>query len=279
MAAGTRAERRHVERLWLRAFVVALSVCALMFLLNVLLGKVRSANAWGLSYGVAAALLMLGAALLGVRRRTMRFSSRLGLLSSRTWLLSHVYGGALFLVLVLMHSGFDLPKGTLTWCLWVLSIWTVLSGLFGLLLQKWIPRVLSSGLSVEVLYDRIPELVDNLRERAEKLVATCGEPIQALYSRSVAPVLAGPNRRTIYYVDITGGYRLPKSEFQFLRNLLGEDERLKLGELQTLLETKLEIDAHYTLQSALRWWLRLHLPPSFLLVALLVVHVWTVIYY
>ena len=279
MALSTGAERRRLERLWLRAFVVALGVCALLFVLNVVFGEVHSGNAWGLSFGVAAALLMLGAALFGVRRRTMRFSSRLGLLSSRTWLLFHIYGGLLFLLLVLMHSGFGLPRGALTWWLWVLSIWTVLSGLFGLLLQQWIPRVLSSGLSVEVLYDRIPELVDDLRERAEKLVATCGDPIQALYGRTVAPVLAGPNRRTIYYVDITGGIRLPKSEFQYLRKLLAEDERDKLGELQTLFETKLEIDAHYTLQGTLRLWLYLHVPTSLLLVALLVIHVGTVIYY
>jgi len=279
MAASTKAERRRVERLWLWTFVVALGVCALAFFLNVLFGEVRSANAWGLSYGVAAALLMLGAALLGVRRRTMRFSSRRKLRSSRAWLLFHIYASGLFLPLVLMHSGFGLPRGALTWWLWGLSIWTVLSGLFGLLLQKWIPRVLSSGLSIEVLYDRIPELVDDLRKRAEKLVATCGEPIQALYGRRIAPILAGPTRRTIYYVDITGGYRLPRSEFQYLRKLLGEDEQQKLGELQTLFETKLEIDAHYTLQPALRLWLYLHVPTSLLLVALLALHVWTVIYY
>ena len=39
------------------------------------------------------------------------------------------------------------------------------------------------------------------------------------------------------------------------------------------------IDAHYTLQQALRLWLWLHLPPAMLLVALVVVHVFTVTYY
>ena len=43
--------------------------------------------------------------------------------------------------------------------------------------------------------------------------------------------------------------------------------------------TKLEIDAHYTLQRALRWWLWLHVPASLVLLVFVAVHLFTVLYY
>jgi cytochrome b subunit of formate dehydrogenase len=39
------------------------------------------------------------------------------------------------------------------------------------------------------------------------------------------------------------------------------------------------LDAHYTLQKALRWWLYLHVPASLMLVLLVGLHVYAVIYY
>ena len=279
MTGGTRERRQQVAARWHRGAQIAAALCLAVLLLNVALSTLSPSSPWGLSYGVAATVLMIGAALLGLRRRTMHLATRWKLGSSRAWLLFHIYGGALFLLLVLMHSAFRVPTGGLTWWLWAISIWTVASGLLGLVLQRWIPRVLASGLSIEVIYERIPELVAELRQRAQELVATCGEPIQQLYARSVEPVLATPQRRLIYFVDITGGVRSRRRDFDYLRSLLGSEERVKLAELQQLFETKLEIDAHYSLQRLLRVWLWLHLPTSLVLVALLVLHVWTVIYY
>ena len=60
---------------------------------------------------------------------------------------------------------------------------------------------------------------------------------------------------------------------------MSEREREKLLQLQSLFETKLEMDAHFTLQWTLRAWLYLHVPTSLLLLALVVVHVGTVLYY
>ena len=57
--------------------------------------------------------------------------------------------------------------------------------------------------------------------------------------------------------------------------------RGRTGRLRAVVDSlaKLEIDAHYTLQRALRGWLYFHAPPSLLLLALVAVHVATVLYY
>ena len=239
----------------------------------------RPGNVWSLAFGTAAAVLMVFAAAYGIRRRSMRLASRLKAGSSRRWLDLHVYAGGLFALWVLMHSGFQLPSGWVTWALWLLSLWIALSGLVGRLIQRWIPRLLTSGLSVEALYERIPDLVDQVRERAAKLAEGSSQAVRDLHERRVAPELERPERRWIYFVDATGGIQASLREFRYLKGFLAGEEREQLDELERLYRTKLELDAHYTLQLPLRVWVWLHAPLSGLLIALLAVHLAAVLLY
>ncbi len=240
-----------------------------------LFSVVSPGNAWGLTYGTIAALLMVGASLYGVRRRKPRF--RAG--RSHTWVQFHVYGGTIFLLLVFMHSGFQVPSGGVTWWLWFLSIWITASGLLGVTLQKWIPRILTSGLTVEVVYERIPELVSQIRDRAEEVALAATDPVRDFYQKNVAAALAAPQSRLIYYFDITGGGHSRARQFEYLRRVLSSDDRKNLDRIESIYKTKLELDAHYTLQKALRWWLYAHVPVSLMLLVLLAVHLFSVFYY
>ena len=65
----------------------------------------------------------------------------------------------------------------------------------------------------------------------------------------------------------------------YLSRLVDEDDAQRLEELRTLMRTKLEMDAHYTLQKALRWWLYLHVPGGLVLTVLVAIHVFAVLYY
>ncbi len=264
---------------WFWAFVISVAVGLSAYLLNWTIAEVHPYTAWGMSYGIAAAVLMTGVALYGLRRRTKKISSKYRLGTSQTWLQFHLYGGALFLLLVFMHTGFRVPSGILTWWLWFLSLWITLSGFLGVLLQKWIPKILASGLAIEVLYERIPALVGEIREKAENLIQTCGDTIQEFYQTHLAAALAAPQPRLIYYADITGGIHARTKQFDYLRRFLPAGEKAKLDQLEAIYKTKLELDAHYTLQKALRWWLYLHLPVSLVLFVLLGLHLYAVLYY
>jgi hypothetical protein len=267
------AIRRH------RPFFLAMLGCVAVYAVEVALFEVRPGNVWAIGYGVAALALLLVAALYGVRRRAMGPASRRKVGSSAAWLRLHVYGSWLFLLLVLMHGGFSLPRGWVTWWLWGLSLWTVASGVAGQLLQRWIPRLLTSGLSVEAHYDRIPELVADLRRRAGALAEGASLEVRSLYERVVAPELSGPTRRPLYFLDITGGIQSKLRDFRYLRGFLAEKPRAELDELERLYRSKLELDAHYTLQLPLRWWLYLHLPVAMLLVVFVVLHLVSVLLY
>lgn len=260
---------------WFLGFLIVAGACLLIYLANALFGQVHPGNTLGLAYGITATVLFVAVFAFALRRRTMKYRP------GRTWyyLQVHVYGGVLFMLLVFMHTGFKMPHGILTWWLWILSIWVVGSGLLGVVLQKWIPMLLNSGLSIEVHYDRIPELITTLHQRAETLATSCDYATREFYRKTLAPILATPQTRLIYYLDITGGIQARTEQFDYLRALLPADEQEKLDDLQAMYKTKLEIDAHYTLQKALRWWLYLHVPVSIVLVVLLALHIFAVVYY
>jgi hypothetical protein len=267
-----------VPKYW-NAWLLASALCVAVFLVQILFFRFDPGSGLGLLYGTLATLFMIGAALLGVRRRMMARASKQRLGSSHAWLQFHLYGGALAMLLVLMHCGFRIPTGSQNWWLWALSLWVTASGVFGVLLQKVIPRMLASGLEIEVVYERIPELVRQLREKAEAVIADSTPPVKDYYFKNLAPSLIAPEARLVYYVDITGGIQSRVRQFSYLRNVLSAGEQAALDTLELLYKTKLELDAHFTLQKALRWWLYLHVPVSLVLLALVGLHLFAVIYY
>ncbi len=256
-------------------FLAALAVCALMLTLNLLTSDMTPGNAWRIGYGVSAAVLLVSSLSYGIRRRAIRVVPG----SSSQWLQVHLYGGVIFLLLVLMHTGFRLPHGRLSWTLWLLAGWVVLGGLVGALIQRWIPRILTSGLAIEAHYDRIPELVKNIRERGESIVEGSGDALRRFYERDLKKDLEAPRARPIFCVDITGGIRARMRGFTYLERILPEADKIKLGELAQLFKTKLGLDAHYTLQKLLRWWLYGHVPFALLLGILVLIHVFAALYY
>jgi hypothetical protein len=253
----------------------ALGVCALSLAANLIWSDLDPRSPWGMAYGIAAAVLLLVACLYAVRRRL----PKRGPLRAHVWLQLHVFTGTLFLVLVLMHSGMRLPEGRLGWALWLLSLWVAFSGAVGLLLQWWIPRALSSGLTTEVHYDRIPALVATATQRAEALVARSGDSLRRYYRDTLAALMAGPQPRLIYFVDVTGGIQAKVKDFEYLARFADPDEARRIVELRDLLTVKLEADAHYTLQRVLRWWVYGHVPVVGLLIALVIVHIASILYY
>jgi hypothetical protein len=260
-------------------FLIFLGMTGVLFIfyfLNLLLDVVTPGNGWGILYGTIATILMGGVALLGVRRRAMKIAAKRNIGKVQYWVQFHLYAGMLALLFMLMHTGFSLPSGLLDVCLWVTAVWVTVSGLLGVLIQKIIPKMIASGLTLEVIYERIPDLVIQIRERAEKIISDCSDPIKDFFQGNISAVLLSPKFRSIYFLDITDGIQRRMRPFDYLRRVLPFAEQEKLDQLQALYKAKLEIDAHYTLQSLLRVWLYTHLPASLLLLILIVLHLYSI---
>jgi len=130
----------------------------------------RGGSAPGLTFGVFGFGFMIFAALLGARRRVPTW--RIG--RAQAWMRGHLWLGLLSLPAILFHGGFHFG-GTLTSVLMWLLITTVLSGVFGAALQHYVPRVMTSDVKLETIYDEIGNVRKLLREEADRAVETvCG---------------------------------------------------------------------------------------------------------
>jgi hypothetical protein len=267
---------RSVQRpAWLVGFLGVAALALALYAVGGGLTEITPGSAWGRGWGLGAAVLFAALLALGARRRLpLGAPGWLGRDRAQAWVQFHVYGGALFGLFLLFHTGGQRPRGVVLTLLWAASWWVVASGLVGVVLRKWLPRVMASGLATEVLYERIPELAAEIEMRVKKLGSGASPPV-ADYCRRVLPGLGRPRRRWRFLIDPGAGQARIRSEIAFLRPLVPETEREQVDELGELLVTRLELDAHWTLQGLLRGWLRLHLPVAFGAAALLVVHLVT----
>jgi hypothetical protein len=107
---------------------------------------------------------------LGARKRVPTW--RIG--RAQVWMRGHLWLGFLALPMILFHGGFHFG-GTLTRVLMWLLIITVLSGVFGAVLQHYLPRAMTSDVPLETIYDEIAHVRSLLREEADRAVESiCG---------------------------------------------------------------------------------------------------------
>jgi len=228
-------------------------------------------GALGLTFGGAAALIFLLESLYPLRRRL--FARPLG--TAARWLQLHTYGGAVACVLVLLHDGGAWPAGAFGRWLLGLTLWTAASGLSGVLLQKRLPPALAS-LPRDTPYEQIPDLVRALRDEATTLAQGGSEALTTLYRMEIEPSLAGPRPSWAYLRDLRSGRDARLAPLHRLAPLVGADDRHRLERLEAVLTDKLQLDARYSLQRALRYWLYVHTPPAFVLLVLIGAHVFAV---
>lgn len=230
---------------------------------------------WGLAFGIAAAALFVNAGLYPLRRRLRARPFR----TVQQWLQLHIYGSAIALVFVLVHMGFRLPGGMFGWWLFLLSVWTALTGVVGVLLQKWVPVLIARNLKVEAIYERIPELVGKVADGAAATVAGAGDALTGAYEKDLRPLLAQPAPRWGYLLDIRQARARQLEPLTRLETFVDDADRQKLRDLTTLVNEKLDLDVLMSLQRVLRAWLVTHIPAAVVLLGLLVVHVFAVVYF
>jgi hypothetical protein len=160
------------QRAWAVASLAMLVISAIVYALYALRAPQgpRGGSAVGLFFGIVGFGFMLFAALLGARKRVPVW--RIG--RAQAWMRGHLWLGFLALPIILFHGGFHFG-GTLTQILMWLLIVTVASGVFGAVLQNYLPRMMTTGVPLETIYDEIGNVRKLLREEADRAVESiCG---------------------------------------------------------------------------------------------------------
>jgi hypothetical protein len=259
-----------------RNLVITLGVAAffiLVWLVAIWLWPFSPKRGFGLAFGIFAALAFIFEMLYPSRRPRAR---PLG--TARAWIQAHVYLGGLAMLAVWMHAG-GLPHGGFGWWLFLLALWATLSGLLGVWAQKTLPLALAEGLRVEALYERIPALVEQLVAEADALVADASDVLDRFYQQEMRPNLSTLKPSWSYVFDVRSGRERALEPFRQIGGYVGEEEKAKVDDLMSLYTEKIELDAQWSVQRVLRLWLWIHVPPAALLMGLLVIHVFTWLWY
>ncbi len=197
------------------------------------------------------------------------------LLRSSTWLQIHIYLGALSVLIFLLHIHFRVPDGPLETTLAGLYLAVAGSGVVGIVLTRFIPPRLATR-GEEVLFERIPVLTRELRIKAEELVVECGQSTPAsilpgFYTRELADFFHGP-RHFLHHLLQRGPFHGLTSKLGHLDRYFSDEERRTAAELAAVIEVKDKLDYHHAMQSTLKGWLFVHVPLTYALIILALVH-------
>lgn len=176
------------QRKWALGSLVFFAISTLVYVLyaiNAPSGP-RGGSFVGLIFGSVGFAFMWFAALLGARKRVPTW--RLG--RAQAWMRGHLWLGLLSLPLILFHGGFHFG-GTLTRVLMWLLIITVASGLFGAALQNYVPRMMTTDVPLETIYDEIENVQKSLRIEADQAMESICGPMGLSTDAAEEPLRAG----------------------------------------------------------------------------------------
>jgi hypothetical protein len=260
---------------WLIAAAAIVAVSGAAFVAAAWWHPWRPGRIGGLVFGIAAAVLFLNAALYPARRT---WKARPWGTVQR-WLQLHIYGSVIASWFVLLHMGFALPSGQIGWWLFGLSLWTTVSGLFGVMIQKRVPLTIARTLQVEAIYERIPDLVGRLVAKADDAAAGAADALERAYQSDWRPSLGTPAPAWAYVGDPVRECDRRLGPLRDFVRFVSSEDRARLENLERIVREKLELDAHLSLQRAMRAWLVLHVPPACALLGLLAVHIVAVLWF
>lgn len=230
----------------------------------------RRPEAW-LGWILLGAVAFLSA--YGLRKKL----SMLPLGASSRWLQFHIYIGVLTFPLFLLHTGGRIPSGMIELPLGVLYLCVFCSGILGLVLTRHIPPRLTASRE-EVIYERIPAHIQQLREAAKEAVSSLSgegssEVVAILYQEKLIPFFQCPRNLVRHILHS----RVPRKELvrslDDVRRFLNESEQVAIGRLIELVHQKDELDYQHAMQTLLKYWLFIHIPMSWAMLVFAGFHV------
>jgi hypothetical protein len=256
-------------------------------------GGARGGTPVGLAYGVCGLALMLFAALLSLRKRFPIW--RIG--RTTAWMRGHLWLGLLSFPMIVFHAGFVFGAAFTAVLMWLFVI-VIVSGLLGAALQHVLPRLMFERVPMETIYEQIPHVRQQLVEESDAIVAqACGAlevtaapsaaggstdalatvmrmdaddsaPLREFYLTQMRPFVTAPDAP-----HLLADRRAAEARFAQLRTVLPPAFAAAIDDLESLCEEERQLSQQLRMHRLLHGWLLVHVPMSFALVALAVVHV------
>lgn len=191
----------------------------------------------------------------GLRKRLAFL--RLGRAGS--WRVLHLWLGCGALLIFALHAGGP-PAGAFRLFLWLAFLGVALSGLLGWFLSRVLPRSLA-GLEEEVVFERLDEVREELRQRAQELALAHPESeLARLYPRRLHSFFSGPRDTWAHLRRVPGEAERVLTELEDHARRIADAEGQSAAQLADLVRRKRDLDRHSAQQGALKLWLWVHLP-------------------
>ena len=245
----------------------------------------------GLTYGIAGFGAMVVVTLLALRKKFPIW--RIG--RTQTWMRAHLWLGALSLPLILLHAGFLLGHGLSAVLMWLFAA-VYVSGFFGACLQHTMPRRIMREVPLETIYGQIGHVRAQLLDEGDTVVAEASGKLQVavrvaasgasalasvmrvgaddtaalreFYTKEMRPFLERPSRRHPLADPAAAA-----ASFARLRPLVPPEIEGAVADLESLCEEERQLLRQERMHRLLHAWLVVHVPLSFALMALAVVHI------
>lgn len=212
--------------------------------------------------------------------------------ASSTWMRFHIYVGWFTFVLFVLHVDFRVPTGFLETALASLFFVVAVSGVLGLWISKtYPPRITRHELAFvaksededrksgeELIFERLPIYVRQVRESAEELVIRSGEEsrsssIADFYTDRLHDYFARPRNFWFHNLESNRPLNGLLGEAAVLQRYLSGNEQSILNEMTELIRIKDQLDYQHALQAVLKRWFFLHVPLTYCLLAVAFFHV------
>jgi hypothetical protein len=205
--------------------------------------------------------------------------------SAMRWRKIHIFLGYLLISVFITHSDFSLPDTGFEWALWAAFVLVTLSGIFGTYLSWSLKakRRIDEGIS----YDRIPalraELARDVRAAVDEpdLVAAQlplpGLPhddwIMDIYTNHLRDFFQGPRNFTSHLIGSQRPLKRLTEEIDNLSRYVDKKGREKLAAIKNLVVEKDRLDFARVYLGLTKAWLFVHVPVTYALIVLSVLHV------
>jgi hypothetical protein len=205
--------------------------------------------------------------------------------SALRWRKVHIFLGYLLIAAFVSHSDFSLPDTGFEWALWASFVLVALSGIFGTYLA-WSLQV-KQVIDERIGYDRIPtrraELARDVHtavaqtDPAAAVIALPTPPYDAwimdLYSTHLQDFFQGQRNFTAHLIGSQRPLKRLIDEIDNLSPYVDQRSQEKLAAIKNLVVEKDRLDFARVYLGLTKGWLFVHVPVTYALIVLTVLHV------
>jgi hypothetical protein len=205
--------------------------------------------------------------------------------SAMRWRKLHIFVGYLLIAAFASHSDFSLPDSGFEWALWTGFVLVTLSGLFGTYLA-WSLKT-RRGIDEHIASERIPTRREELAQEVQATVASIDlaagatalppQPYDAwimdVYTTHLRDFLQGPRNLSAHLIGSPRPLKRLTDEIDELSRYVDQPSQEKLTAIKQLVVEKDQLDFARVYLALTKGWLFVHVPVTYSLFVLAVLHV------